>query len=351
MPRVLLEVTGEDVALTAWSPDASLTVRVPVRAAVEGRFILAHADLAKMLAAAVKGATKSEVDHCEATITATSEGAELGVAGYSVPVAADSHADEFPEIPASTPGTHVVGRDDFSAMFVRVAKAAGTDELLSIFCQVRAVMGADGVTLTATDRYRIANGTVPATGTCEEAVLLPAVFIAKLLPLLTEDQITLGVDHVDADTWTTIACGPLTARARSHTDTYPRIDHLLKAGGAGLVNIDANQLRKAVSRAAALTTALGDRGTPLRIGVDPVASTITVVPATTQGIGTAPALSADVDTANDWLGGINPTYLIEALTHLHGDTTTMHLGRPNKPLMLTGDDTYRHVVMLMRLPQ
>ncbi len=350
MPGVLLEVTDGDVALTAWSPGASLSVCVPARAVVAGRFVLAHADLAKMLAAAVKGATKSEVDRCEATITATPTGAELEVAGYSVPLAADVNV-EFPEIPASAPGTHVVGRDDFAAMFMRVASAASTDELLPIFCQVRTRLSAGEVTVTATDRYRIANGTVPATGTCEETVLLPARFITKLLPLLLGEDLILGVGHHESDVWTTITCGQLTARTRSHHGDYPRIDHLLSAGGAGVVHVAADQLRKATARAAALTTALGDRGTPLRIVVDPVAGTIAVVPVTNQGIGTAPALPADVDTANNWLGGINPKYLTEALTQLHSDTTTLHLGQPNKPLMLTGDDTYRHVIMLMRLPQ
>lgn len=351
VPGVLLEVTGQDVALTAWSHDASLSVRVPVSASVEGRFVVAHADLAKMLTAAVKGAVKSEVDRCEVTVAATPTGAQLEVAGYSVPVAADANATDFPAIPATTVGTHVVGRDDFAAMFVRVVKAAGTDDLLPIFCHVRAVMGADTLTLTATDRYRIAAGAMPVVGTCEETVLLPAAFVTKLLPLLHENQLTFGVDHVEGATWTTITCGPLTARTRNHDGDYPRIDHLLTAGGVGAVHVPTDQLRKATARAAALTIALGDRGTAMRILVDPVAGTLTVVPVTNKGVGTAPAIPADVDTIDTWLGAINPKYLTEALTQLHGETTTLHLGQPNKPLMLTSDDTYRHVIMLMRLPQ
>ena len=245
-----IEVAAADQTLTLTSADTESAVSVTVAGSITGdeqRVMVSWAELSKLLPAAVKGTSKRQLDQLDINIDMTGESLTLGVAGYELPVTVAPDA-QLPDMPATTPGTHVVDRDEFAAMFTRVVAAACTDELLRTFTMVSTDMTADSLTLTATDRYRMSRGSVACNGTAEQSVLLPGALIAKLLPFCDGDQITLGTDGEKAE-WITLHSGSLTVKIHAHNGSFPRITHLFDMHNADTATVDRAEFRTAADRA------------------------------------------------------------------------------------------------------
>ncbi|WP_312871832.1 hypothetical protein [Amycolatopsis acididurans] len=69
---------------------------------------------------------------------------------------------------------------------------------------------------------------------------------------------------------------------------------------------------------------------------------------------TAPEHAAEVHGATDTVRVLfSASYLRDALGTLDGDTVTMQLATPTRPVVLTGADwcVYRHLLMPVRPPQ
>lgn len=346
-----IEVAAADGRLTLTAADPTTAVTATVAAAIDGapqRAMVQWAELSKLLPAAVKGTAKRQLDQLDLTLEISDQSLTVGVAGYQLPVTVAPDAT-LPTIPDTTPGTHVVNRDEFAAMFARVVVAASNDQqYLPLFSKVETVLGHDTLTMTATDRYRVARGTVAANGTSDQSVLLPAALVTKLLPFCT-DHIFLGTDTVDNDEWITFHSGPITAKIRSTSETFPRLGHIIDQPNPDIAAVDRDQLRIAADRANAITGVLANRGTAAQIVID--TDQLSIIPGTRDGhTATAPTIPANTTTDQTWTGGINPTYLADAIAHITGDTVALEYTRPGKPIKLTGDDTYEHVIMLMRLP-
>lgn len=323
----------------------------PRRRAATDRVFLHVGEDAVVVGARERGQAVDVTLQVGISLNLETEIAELDVDGYTVPLSCLS-LDEFPN-PLEEAGTPVVvDRDTFCDMFSRVVACACSDELLAVLTNVQARIESGEVQLLATDRYRASHGRLPATGAGPvQEVLLPGAVVTKLLPFLTGLEIAIGVGEVDGDTVVTLTAGAVTVQLVSPELQFPRIEHLFldSATATATATLDRARLHHAATRAAALTAAVGEKHSPVRILVDP--DSVTVVPTTRDGVGAGPALPAEVAGIDETLTvGVNRDFFVNALAQIHGDHVTLHLSTPSKPVMLTGtDDEFRHVLMPMRL--
>ena len=198
--RILATVRADEIELTTFDFDTAATVTLPATGTRPGQMLLDHPSLTKVLAAAVKGSRKATVDQLDVTIDTPDHTPVVHVAGYSIPLDDTVTVDDFPALPATTAPTHVVDREALSVLVDRVTVAAGRGDTLPILTGINATLDKGAMTLTATDRYRLASGTIPANGTTTEKVLIPSATLAKLLPRLTSAQARLGGDVIASTT-------------------------------------------------------------------------------------------------------------------------------------------------------
>ena len=180
--RILVTVRADEIELTTFDFDTAATVTLPATGTSPGQLLLDHPSLTKVLSAAVKGSRKATVDQLDVTIDTPDHTPVVHVAGYSIPLDDTVTVDAFPALPATTAPTHVVDREALSVLVDRVTVAADRGDTLPILTGINATLDKGSMTLTATDRYRLASGTIPANGTTTEKVLIPAATLAKLLP-------------------------------------------------------------------------------------------------------------------------------------------------------------------------
>lgn len=353
--RVLATVRPGEVELTTFDFDTALTVTLLATTTTPGQMLLEHQSLTKILTAAVKGTSKAAVDRLDVTVTSPEHTPVVHVTGYSMPLDDTIAVDAFPLPPATTAPTHVVDRPALSTLVERVTPAADRSDLVPILTGISAHLTGSSLVFTATDRYRLATGTIPAQGSTEEKVIIPATALAKLLPRLTSTQLRLGVDVIEGITWLTLADDTTTAQIRTLDGDYPNTSSIMNQATTRVVTLSRTQLLSAATRASCLAAAVKTQKTST-VTIMVSNETITIAPATDGDATniTAPSLPATITGEQaPWTATVNSGFFLDAIKTLIADEVTLHLGEPNRPLILTDADTtsYQHLLMPVRFAQ
>ncbi|GAA5121387.1 DNA polymerase III subunit beta [Haloechinothrix salitolerans] len=359
---VLLDGHDGDLALTTTDQGAYVSVRVPGGARRSGRLLIHHGEATKMLAAVTKGARKREADNLAAAVRRRGDTAVLEIGGFTVPITTYP-ANDFPAPPQSPPIIAEVDRERLTTSARRVLVATGTDKRFPMLTGIHLRSTSGALTLAGTDRYRLAVATLAAnTTSSEHTALFPARLLSSTLRHCTAPRVRLGHGHTSSGNWVSLTCGDLTVVARPVTAEFPDYEQLFP-NATITARTDRNALSQATTRATAILAA--KKPTPrashrlptdgrVMVAVDPCGS-ISITPVLDQDTDavTAPAYPAEVDGTHDIVRVLfRAQYLRDALTTLDGDTVTVDIASPTRPILLTGVDrcAYRHLLMPHRPP-
>lgn len=350
LSNVLIDVADGQVTLSTTDYDSAVTISLEAQGHGKHRFLIPHTAFLKILNAATKGMPRREANTAQVTIHIVDDTPVVNCAGYSLPLPTIGKLEDFPAIPQSPAATHIVERAAFTELINRTKIAASHDELLPLFCALQISM-ADGIlTSTATDRYRIATGSIATTGDDAPTMLVPAQRLAELLKHLAHtDTLAIGASA----THMSISSGTVTATIQLAEGDFPSLSKLLEIpADANSATLDRKALALATTRTGAIMTAAAEPNTAARIRIN--AHSVTVIPGLTyETLADAPPLEATTTADEPTTLGINPTYLNAALSVFGGDNITLTYTAPGKPIQISDPDAssaYTHVIMLMRLP-
>jgi DNA polymerase III subunit beta len=309
-----LAAGGYDYELHAHATTAA-RIHEPGTILVPGRLL---ADIARNL----RGEVHLHTDTTRAVL-------EAGAARFTLPLLP---LEEYPTAPGVPPASGTLPGADLAAVVAQVAVAAGREAEMPVLTGVQIDAGPGTVTLTATDRYRVATRTVPwtlLTPGASDGALVPAralLDIAKNLAgdgeatcHLPDDQGMFGITSQDRRFLT-----------RTLEGAFPKVRKLFPTEFTLTATVDSAALAAAVKRAALVLT----KNAPVvlhftagaltvRAGHHSDAQAIERLDGITTA-GTEPQMSL----------AFNPTYLLEGLTALAADT--LHIGcvTPTKPVLL-----------------
>ena len=352
-----IDAAGNEVVLSSFDYETSAKVTLTADVSDEGTVLVSGrllADIARSLPARPvdlgADATKMEITCGSARFTL-----------QLLPVA------EYPELPAMPEATGTIVPDAFSQAVSQVVVAAGRDELLPVFTGVRLEIEGDTLSLLATDRYRMALKELswrPGSGRAEGAALVPARVLAESAKSMTAgESVTLSLSSSDGGDGLIGFSGVGTNGVREITTRlldgeFPKVRHLMSVQPSVTVRANTAEIVAAVRRVALVA----ERNTSLRMII--ADDHITLEAATGDQAQAVEAVEATVtDETGEGLSmtaaGFNPHYLLDALNALDTPYVNFAFTAPGKPCLLTplleldGDpvDDYKHVIMLMRLPQ
>lgn len=353
---LLVKAHAQGVTMSSFDYETSAEINVPAQVSDEGEALVSG----RLLADIARSLPGRPVD-----ITADDSRMELvcGSARFTLqtlPVA------EYPSLPDMPEATGTVTSDDFAKAVSQVVVAAGRDELLPVFTGVRVEIEGDTLSLLATDRYRMALKEItwnPASTQASGAALVPARVLAETAKSMTSgEQVTMSLANAGAGEGIIGFEGDGAGGTRQITTRlldgeFPKVRHLMSVQPAVSVRAKTEDVIAAVRRVALVA----ERNTSLRMLIGD--QTITLEAATGDQAQASEALEAVVENHAGGepaitAAGFNPHYLADALGQL--DTPYVHFAftAPGKPCLLTGllelDGEqlldYRHVIMLMRLP-
>ncbi|MGW6498572.1 DNA polymerase III subunit beta [Nonomuraea angiospora] len=262
---------------------------------------------------------------------------------YGIPL---MPVEDFPSLPTVPAAIGSVSTKMFADAVAQAASAAGKDDTLPQLTGVRFEIGDGLIDLAATDRYRMTWRTLqwePALDApADVKALIPAKTLADVargLPANTSVEICLDdglAAFVSGDRCTTI---------RLLDPQFPDFRaHFEKVKDANITaEFDADALAKVVKRVALMA----ERSTPVRLSFTQ-AGVLVEAGGGENGRGSE---QADASVKGDDITiAFDPARLLPALATFTG-TVQLRMTKPASPAVLQrdGDDTYKHLVMPIRL--
>ncbi|WP_041254900.1 DNA polymerase III subunit beta [Parafrankia sp. EAN1pec] len=334
-------------ALTVSAFDSEVAARAPVEAVVTepGRVVVPG----RLLADVVRNLPDAPVV-VEATETRVI--IECGAARFRIPALA---AEDYPVLPAFPPPVGEVDTLGFAAAVAQVAPAAGRDDALPVLTAVRLEIARGGLTMVATDRYRLAVRTIPWQPTVDEpdaVAHVPARLLADMAKLPTTASrvaLGMGVDEAGVLRFGLSVNGRQTI-VRLLEGSFPNYRRLLPETSELTVTAPTAVLAAAVRRVALVAT----RTAPLRFTF----SAGQVVAEAGDGGGAQASELVPVEYDGPELSVLfNPAFLLDGLAAVEGDEAIIGFATADpeiassKPAVLTGKDDgedYRYLLMPIR---
>ncbi|MFV0429790.1 MAG: DNA polymerase III subunit beta [Arachnia sp.] len=353
---LLLEASGDDLTLSSFDSTTSAKVTLPAEISDEGTSLVSGKLLAEIARSLPNKPVDLVADHAKVELTCGSARFTL----QTLPV------EDYPSLPDMPSQTGEVAAPAFEKAVAQVVVAAGRDELLNVFTGVRVEIVGDQLSLLATDRYRMALKEItwtPTTQSVEGAVLVPGRVLSETAKSLSGGQsVTISLSTTESEGEGIVGFvgqgpkGTREATTRLLNQTFPRVRHLMDVDATVAVRVDTADLLAAVRR----VSLVAERNTPLRMWINE--DNIALEAATGDQAQASEAISAEVDVTTDeqsiTAAGFNPQYLLDALNALDAPVAHFAFTQPGKPCLITGMESidgeqlldYRHVIMLMRLP-
>jgi DNA polymerase III subunit beta len=254
-------------------------------------------------------------------------------------------AGEYPELPADSGVGIAIPAERFVTCSERVVRAASRDETRPVLTGVLVRVGPDGLTMAATDSYRLAVRTValdnPPTDIRE--AILPARAVAEAARFASQAK-DADVELVLGDAQATIRCAGVRLTTRLIDGQFPDYRQLIPAEFDHEVRLGRQEFLGVLTRIGVLA----QRTAPLRLSFEQ--GQLTVATASEQvGEGRE---SMPAPYSGDPLEiGFNADFLREGVEGLGGDDVRLGLISPLRPGLLRGDsDDHRYLLMPIRLP-
>lgn len=329
---LLLDATEGQLSITAFDYDTRGTSTVAADTATPGRVVVSG----RLLAAIAKAATKSA--HITITVDGPTVTVQAGRSEWTLPT---MPADDFPGLPQLGDPIGEIDADVLRRTLPRVTTAIGADPTVPALTGVKLDGDDTGLTLAATDRFRVASATVawkPATTTTVSALLAPELLNAAAR---AAGSGTVAVFHSDSTFGFSTDTHHIVGRRISAE--FPNLARVTPTPCDHYTIIDVAELAHAVNNAAVML----DRAPILEL-----AFTTDTVRVRAIGDGT----QAETHTSGDLTGdpttfGINARYLTAALNAMETDRATIHFADRVILMLPEGDDEYHHVICKVKLPE
>lgn len=353
---LLIEASGDEVTLSTFDSTTSAKVVLVAEVTDEGSALVSGKLLNDIARSLPNRPVEMDADHSNVVLTCGSARFTL----QTLPV------EEYPTLPEMPTQTGVVPASDFEKAVSQVVVAAGRDELLNVFTGVRVEIDGDQLSLLATDRYRMALKELtwqPSSPDVEGAVLVPGRVLAETAKSLTSGEtVTVSLSTTESEGEGLagfIGEGGKTSReatTRLLSQAFPKVRHLMNVDATVAVRISTQALLDAVKR----ISLVAERNTPLRMIIND--DHVALEASTGDQAQGSEAIPAEVEITTDeqsiTAAGFNPQYLLDALNSLDAPFAHFSFTAPGKPCLVMGLATidgdplldYRHVIMLMRLP-
>ncbi|HET6690301.1 MAG TPA: DNA polymerase III subunit beta [Miltoncostaeaceae bacterium] len=335
LSHVLLR--AEDGRCELASTDMELSLRVPLEATAEepGAVVLPRlaGDIVRSMA---DGPVTLEHRTNEGIVQITGGGSSFSLNCLQ--------AHDFPELPADEGSGLTLPAEPLTEAIDRVARAASRDETRPVLTGVLLRLGPDGMTMVATDSYRLAVRTTPLESPPADAreAIVPARALSEVSRLAGLAKAE-SVEVVLTESQALFRIGDVRLTSRIIEGQFPDYRQLVPDTFEHEVAFDRAELQGVLTRIGVLA----QRNTPVRLAFDEGEVTIS---ATSDQVGEGRE-SLPAGFSGERLEiGFNVEFLRAGVESVAGDEVRLGLISPLRPGLLRGSgDDYRYLLMPIRL--
>ncbi len=331
---VLIEAMGEgSLTLTTTDLEVAALLGIEVQVSEEGTALVP----ARLLADTVKSLSDAPVE-----FDADQAQARIRCAAYEGALRL-LPAEDFPALQPPSGTRVVVDGPTFAEAVGQASRAASRDEARPVLTGVLVEVSREGVTLVATDSYRLAIRELVATAGGEAKAIVPERAIAEAgrAALATEKgEVELFVDESQAS----FQVGHLMLTSRLIEGEFPNYRQLLPERYENRLTVPRQQLLDAVRRVGLLARDTS----PVRLEFNALGVKLS---SSSPDLGQAVEAVEARYEGEDITAAFNPHYLADGLAAVTGDTVRLEVRDGLKPgVVRGGSEDFTYLVMPVRLP-
>lgn len=358
---LLLDASGPDGGLEISGFDYEVSSRVrldttgPADITEGGRVLVPGRLLAEIVRSLPAAPVELRVEGSRVVLT-------CGAARFTLPT---MPVEDYPSLPDMPEPAGSLESDVFAAAVAQVALAAGRDDTLPVLTGVRIEIEDDTLTLAATDRYRLAVRTLPwkpGTPGLSTTALVPARTLAETAKALASGpEVTLALSVGGSGEGMIGFQGGDKGGSRRTTSRllegeFPKYRSLLPSESSAVAQVPTAPFVDAVKRVSLVAA----RNAPVRLGFS--ADGVVLEAGGADDAQASERLECSwegpsAETGEPFSIAFNPGYLLDGLSAVDSDTTTLSFTGPTRPAVLTskheaaagGGDDYRYLLMPVRL--
>jgi DNA polymerase III subunit beta len=252
-------------------------------------------------------------------------------------------AEDFPALQPPSGTRVVVEAARFAEAVGQVARAASRDEARPVLTGVLVEISREGVTLVATDSYRLAVRELVATAEQEAKAIVPERAMTeagRAAQLIEKGDIELFADESQV----AFQLGALTVTSRLIEGEFPNYRQLLPERYESRLTVSRQLLMDAVRRVGLLARDTS----PVRLEFNALGVKLS---SSSPDLGQAVEAVEAKYEGEDITAAFNPNYLSDGLAAATGDTVRLEVRDGLKPGIVRGDtDELTYLVMPVRLP-
>ena len=310
--------------------DVEMSLRLPVEASVEeaGGVVLPRlaADIVRSMAEGTV-LVEHRVGEGVATITG-------GASSFALNCLQES---EFPDLPPDVGEGVAIPADVLASTTDRVVRAASRDESRPVLTGVLVRIGADGLTMVATDSYRLAvkQAALPEPPTETREAIVPSRALVEV------GRLAGALKAISVEVVFRVGDARLTSRLIE--GQFPDFRQLLPESFDHELVFDRAELLGVLTRIGVLA----QRTTPIRLRFEEGAMTVSAI---SEQLGQGRETIPTPFTGEPLEIGFNAEFLREGVDGVEGDEVRLGIISPLRPGLLRGvDGDYRYLLMPIRL--
>lgn len=331
---VMFEAGSDGLTLTTTDLEVTTQVRLAVEVAEEGRALVPARLVAEMVKSLPPDDVDIEADGSTARVTCRSfEGTLRCLA-----------AEDFPQLTEPEGIRLKLEAPAFGGAVGQVVKAASRDEARPILTGVLFEANREGLTMAATDSYRLAVRELRATGDGEGKALVPERAIIEVGRAAAAEE-KGEVEMVLGQAQVSFRVGDLRLISRLIEGEFPNYRQLIPEPGGNKLVAPRQELLEAVRRVGLLAR----DNAPVRLELNALGVRLT---SSSPDLGDAvEALEASYE-GEEMTVAFNPAYLGDGLAGVTDERVHVELRDGLKPAILRGEsgDAFTYLVMPVRLP-
>jgi len=328
-----MNATGSELILATTDLEVSARRQLPVQVAEEGVALVP----ARLLADMVKSFDPAPVDF-------EAEGGQARIAcnNYQGTLRC-LPAEDFPALQDPSGIRVRVSASEFAEGVGQVTRAASKDEARPILTGVLLEISREGLTMVATDSYRLAVRELTATADEEAKALVPEramLEVGRAASGMEKGEAELYIDQGQA----AFRIGEFTLTSRLVEGEFPNYRQLLPERYENRLAVSRQQLLDAVRRVGLLAR----ESSPVKMEFNALGVRLT---SSSPDLGGAVEVVEAKYEGEDLTAAFNPGYLVDGLTASTGDQVWVEVRDGLKPAVVRGEtEAFVYLVMPVRLP-
>lgn len=344
---LLIDASDEGLVLSTFDYETSARATLTAEVSDEGRALVSGRLLADIVRSLPDKPVDMAIDGARVSLTCGSARFSL----QTLPV------EEYPTLPEMPGATGTVQSDVFAHAVAQAVTAAGRDDMLPVLTGVRIEIDGAGISLLATDRFRLSHRELswsPRTPDESVAALVPAKVLADTAKSLTAgSEVTIALSASGAGEGIIGFEGAAPGGVRRTTTRlldgeFPKVRSLFPAEHQTLATVDKAALVESVKRVALVA----ERNTAVQLAFSD--GVLTLDAGSGDEAQASESIEATIDGA-DITTGFNPQFLLDGLTAIEQPVVELAFTEASKPVVMSGsgdDDSagsFRYLLMPRRL--